>query len=51
MLDEDGDTLIFGEPILALRDEIDARGSLRPFVPGHAQADSHTGKGQFGPAG
>lgn len=50
VLDEDGDTIILGVPIAALRDELYARVSLRPFVPAGAQADSPTQKGQFGPA-
>ncbi|WP_395703632.1 hypothetical protein [Aquabacterium sp.] len=50
VLDEDGDTIIFGVPILALRDELYARVTLRPFQPGSASSDSNVVKGQFGPA-
>lgn len=50
VLDEDGDTIILGVPIAALRDEIYARVTLRPFVPTGALADSAPQKGQFGPA-
>jgi len=48
-LDEDGDTIIFGVPVLTLRDELYARVSLTPFVPRPAQADSDPVSGQFGP--
>lgn len=49
-LDEDGDTIIFGVPILKLRDELFARITLTPFVPTAARADSNVVTGQFGPA-
>jgi hypothetical protein len=48
-LDEDGDTIIFGVPILVLKDELYARVTLRPFVATGAQADSNVVSGQFGP--
>lgn len=50
-LDEDGDTVIFGIPIWADRDEIFARVELTPFVPSSASASSSTVSGQFGAAG
>ncbi len=50
-LDEDGDTVVFGVPIFADRDEIYARVSLAPFVPSGASASSNTVTGQFGAAG
>lgn len=50
VLDEDGDTIILGVPVAALRDEIYARVTLRPFVATGAMADSAAQKGQFGPA-
>lgn len=49
-LDEDGDTIIFGVPIAALRDELYVRVTLLPFVPKGNQADSNLVTGQFGPA-
>jgi hypothetical protein len=49
-LDEDGDTIIFGVPILKLRDELFARIQLSPFVPAPVRADSNGVTGQFGPA-
>jgi hypothetical protein len=49
-LDEDGDTIIFGVPILKLRDELFARVQLVPFVAAAVRADSNEVKGQFGPA-
>jgi hypothetical protein len=48
-LDEDGDTIIFGVPVLTLRDELYARVALTPFAPRSAQADSDPVSGQFGP--
>jgi hypothetical protein len=48
-LDEDGDTIIFGVPVLTLRDELYARVTLKPFAPRSAQADSDPVTGQFGP--
>jgi len=48
-LDEDGDTIIFGVPVLVLKDELYARVTLRPFAPTGAQADSNVVAGQFGP--
>lgn len=48
-LDEDGDTIIFGVPVLVLKDELYARVSLKPFAPKPAQADSNVVSGQFGP--
>lgn len=50
-LDEDGDTVIFGFPVWADRDELYARVSLTPFVPGSKTADSNNVYGQFGAAG
>ena len=49
-LDEDGDTIIFGIPVHADRDEIYARVRMTPFAPGTASADSNQVTGQFGPA-
>ncbi|WP_157579288.1 hypothetical protein [Spirosoma montaniterrae] len=48
-LDEDGDTIIFGVPVLVLRDELYARVTLTPFEPRGARADSNVVTGQFGP--
>ncbi|TDR36668.1 hypothetical protein DFR29_12718 [Tahibacter aquaticus] len=48
-LDEDGDTIIFGVPVLTLKDELYARVTLKPFAPRPAQADSNLVSGQFGP--
>lgn len=50
-LDEDGDTIIFGIPIIADRDELYARVKLTPFTPGSSQSDSNIVTGQFGAAG
>lgn len=50
-LDEDGDTVIFGIPIFADRDEIYARVELTPFVPSSGSGNSNTVTGQFGAAG
>ncbi|MDH5398173.1 MAG: hypothetical protein OEX02_08510 [Cyclobacteriaceae bacterium] len=50
-LDEDGDTVIFGIPIFADRDEIYARVSVTPFSPSGSTADSNIVTGQFGAAG
>lgn len=50
-LDEDGDTVIFGIPIFADRDEIYARVKLTPFSPSGATSDSNIVFGQFGAAG
>ena len=50
-LDEDGDTVIFGIPIHAAKDEIYARVSLKPFVPASRTSDSNNVSGQFGAAG
>jgi hypothetical protein len=50
-LDEDGDTIIFGVPVLALRDELYARVSLVSFASSRAQSDSNVVTGQFGPQG
>jgi hypothetical protein len=49
-LDEDGDTVIFGIPIFADRDELYARVKLTPFSPSGSQADSNLVTGQFGAA-
>jgi hypothetical protein len=49
-LDEDGDTIVFGIPILALKDELFARINLKPFVATATQNDSNGVSGQFGPA-
>ena len=49
-LDEDGDTVIFGIPIFADRDELYARVKLTPFSPSGNQADSNFVYGQFGAA-
>lgn len=49
-LDEDGDTIIFGIPVLALKDELFARINLKPFVAVSEQSDSNGVSGQFGPA-
>ena len=51
VLDEDGDTVIFGIPIHAARDEIYARVCLEPFRPSGACANSNIETGQFGAAG
>lgn len=48
-LDEDGDTIVFGVPLLVLRDELYARVTLTPFQARPAQADSEPVSGQFGP--
>lgn len=50
-LDEDGDTVIFGIPIFADKDEIYARVTLTPFVPPSRTTDSNSVSGQFGAAG
>lgn len=50
-LDEDGDTVIFGIPVHADRDEIYARVSLTPFQPVSRTTDSNSVHGQFGAAG
>ena len=50
LLDEDGDTVIFGIPIYADRDELYARVKLTPFSPSGNQADSNMVYGQFGAA-
>lgn len=50
-LDEDGDTIIFGIPIHAARDEIYARVSLTPYTPTGSTSDSNIVTGQFGAAG
>ncbi len=50
ILDEDGDTVIFGIPIFADRDELYARVKLTPFSPSGNQADSNVVTGQFGAA-
>ncbi len=50
-LDEDGDTIVFGVPIDANRDEIYARVSLTPYVPRGDTTNSNTVTGQFGAAG
>lgn len=50
-LDEDGDTVIFGVPVHADRDEIYARVSLTPFNPPSRTTDSNSVHGQFGAAG
>jgi hypothetical protein len=50
-LDEDGDTVIFGIPVFAARDEIYARVSLTPFAPSSRTTDSNVVTGQFGAAG
>lgn len=51
MLDEDGDTIILGWVVDAARDEIYARVTMKPFVPGSASANSNQVTGQFGPGG
>ncbi len=50
-LDEDGDTVIFGIPVFADRDEIYARVSLTPYAPSSRSVDSNNVYGQFGAAG
>lgn len=50
-LDEDGDTVIFGIPIIADRDELYARVTLTPFTPGSASGRSANVYGQWGAAG
>ncbi len=50
-LDEDGDTVIFGIPVHAARDEIYARVKLTPFSPSGSNSDSNIVTGQFGAAG
>lgn len=50
-LDEDGDTVIFGIPIFADRDELYARITLTPFTPSGDSGDSNIVTGQFGAAG
>jgi hypothetical protein len=50
-LDEDGDTVIFGIPIHADRDELYARVSLEPYEPSGDRSDSNLVYGQFGAAG
>jgi len=50
-LDEDGDTIIFGIPVHADRDEIYARVELIPFTPHGSTSDSNVVTGQFGAAG
>lgn len=50
-LDEDGDTIILGWVVDAARDEIYARVTMKPFVPGSASANSNQVTGQFGPGG
>jgi hypothetical protein len=50
-LDEDGDTIIFGIPIYAARDEIYARVSLTPFKSSGSSSNSNIVTGQFGPLG
>lgn len=49
-LDEDGDTVIFGFPIFADRDELYARVRITPFSPTGSTADSNLVVGQFGAA-
>ena len=49
-LDEDGDTVIFGIPIFADRDELYGRVKLTPFSTVGNQADSNLVTGQFGAA-
>ncbi len=49
-LDEDGDTVIFGFPIFADRDELYARVRITPFSPTGSTADSNLVAGQFGAA-
>ena len=51
VLDEDGDTVIFGVPIFADRDNIYARVELKPFVAASRTVDSNEVSGQFGAAG
>jgi hypothetical protein len=51
VLDEDGDTVIFGIPIFADRDEIYARVRLVPFSPSGDSGTSNIVTGQFGAAG
>ena len=50
-LDEDGDTIIFGIPVHAARDEVYARVRLEPFEPSGDSGRSSNVTGQFGPAG
>jgi hypothetical protein len=50
VLDEDGDTVIFGIPIFADRDEIYARVRLVPFSPSGDSGTSNIVTGQFGAA-
>ncbi len=50
-LDEDGDTVIFGIPVFADRDEIYAQVSVTPFVPSGSRGNSNIVSGQFGAAG
>jgi hypothetical protein len=45
-----GDTVIFGIPIFADRDELYARVILAPFSPSGSQANSNIVTGQFGAA-
>lgn len=50
-LDEDGDTVIFGIPISAARDELYARVRLTPFTPSGDTSNSNIVTGQWGAAG
>jgi len=50
-LDEDGDTVIFGIPLIANRDEIYAQVRLTPFHAVGTDARSNLVTGQFGAAG
>jgi len=50
-LDEDGDTVVFGVPIFADRDELYARVTLTPLELHSASGDSNIVTGQFGAAG
>lgn len=50
-LDEDGDTVFFGIPIFADRDEIYARVRLTPFSPSGDTSNSNIVTGQWGAAG
>jgi len=51
VLDEDGDTVIFGIPISSNRDELYARVRLTPYTPRGSRSDSNIVTGQFGAAG
>lgn len=50
-LDEDGDTIIFGIPVNADRDELYAHVTLSPYKPSGGEGRSNIVTGQFGAAG